>query len=1488
MRTFRLFVSSTFEDLREERNALQREVFPRLRRLCAEHGTRFQAIDLRWGVPTEASLDQRTMSICLAEVARCQEVSPRPNFLVLLGDRYGWRPLPDAIDASRFESILDAMPADASEAARGRGLALQWYRRDDNQVPAVYRLRPRTGDFEADQAWAAVESELREAFDRAVESVALTPAQRSVCTASATEQEIERGALQVDDAREHVFCFFRRIQGPYPEADARASERLVRLKSRLREKLPAGNIHEYTAQWSRAGDRQPPAMTLEHLPHLCEDAYERLSRVILDELHGLETADPLDTEIERHDALALERAKAFVGRAEILTRIEGYLQGAEPHPLVIHGPPGSGLSALLARVAGRLRTPVRAGLGRVADRGAARTGPTSITRFLGATPASSDTRSLLRSICRQIARAHEEDDGSVPSDVDELSADFRLRLSRATAAQPLVLFLDALDRLDDAGEGDLGWLPIELPPHVRLVLSTARGSALETLTRVLPDAALVELGSMTVEEGSRALDRWLAESGRTLQAHQRREVLDKFALSPLPLYLKLAFEEARLWPSYAAPSTTVLASSVPGLLRQLLGRLANPSNHGEPLTRTCLGLLAAAKNGLSEDELLDLLAGRAAADDVGGGEVWEDFIRRARHTPPDRRLPVAVWSRFYSDLEPYLSEVFADGASLLRLASPHLKDVIREDYLAEDEGVRRHEQLARYFTRQPLFLDEGPGSSGVTGRAGIDVDRGRSVNLRKLSEQPFQSASVGAVRGRPYEVFADFEFMEAKCSYVDVTRSRRVDDVLDVYGGVYALLDDCRRALDLDSRAGRPDLLDLSEALRARSHVLSREPALLGQEVANHLAARAARTAELARPLNRHLRGGTWLRLRPDESASAVVLTLRDADATMFPICRFVPTTSQALVCSHGTLALHDVGTGRRARTLHLDAPGAPIDASVAANGRSVALLFPTGDCELWNLAAGQRTAAWQIGYDRGHRLHGGTLALSADGRVLATLRAEGLSVKLRVWNTTTRALLAERELDPLEGLLHDRGTFSGLDWETALAPLQVGLDDGGRIAAGAVGRLAEAWDWREGRVLWKARREVRALHGMRIRDPIRAVAVSRGGDTIAVGSDDDGVQLVDLEDGRPRHLGTPPGRLEELRFGHDDALLAGVTTTSVNVWRTADGEVAYFERCARLLRPHVDLASGTDTLLVTRNDSCTLHTLDAVGRLRPPVRSQPVPDPIRAAAVSDDGALMAVSTGTVVRVSRPGGELLWEAAVPFASGQTLCLSGAYLMLAGTAGSCRIWRAATGEPLGHVEIDAGVRALVPHPEQPRVILGTEAGECLDWQWRSGSVERCLPTLAASVRRLALTPDGGLLAVAIEGEDHGCLLWDLRRARVHRVLAGHEAWINAVAFSAGGDRVATAGEDRTVRVWDTTADDEPRVLLHRDGVDHVRFLDIADSLLSVGADGWCTVWSPSSGRRISAYACEHAIEAVGARTAEITLVGSVAPRFIHLSMVVART
>ena len=84
-RTVRLFISSTFQDMNEERSILQKQVFPIVRRFLWERGITFIDIDLRWGITREEAENGDVLDICLREIDRC-----RPWILGLLGARYGW------------------------------------------------------------------------------------------------------------------------------------------------------------------------------------------------------------------------------------------------------------------------------------------------------------------------------------------------------------------------------------------------------------------------------------------------------------------------------------------------------------------------------------------------------------------------------------------------------------------------------------------------------------------------------------------------------------------------------------------------------------------------------------------------------------------------------------------------------------------------------------------------------------------------------------------------------------------------------------------------------------------------------------------------------------------------------------------------------------------------------------------------------------------------------------------------------------------------------------------------------------------------------------------------------------------------------------------------------------------------------------------------------------------------------------------------------
>lgn len=104
-KTFSLFISSTFSDFIEERVALKK-IFYEIDDYCQSRGYDFQIIDLRWGVNTEAALNQKTIEICLEEVKRYCTLSPRPNFLLMVGERYGWVPLPSKIEKKNTKNYI--------------------------------------------------------------------------------------------------------------------------------------------------------------------------------------------------------------------------------------------------------------------------------------------------------------------------------------------------------------------------------------------------------------------------------------------------------------------------------------------------------------------------------------------------------------------------------------------------------------------------------------------------------------------------------------------------------------------------------------------------------------------------------------------------------------------------------------------------------------------------------------------------------------------------------------------------------------------------------------------------------------------------------------------------------------------------------------------------------------------------------------------------------------------------------------------------------------------------------------------------------------------------------------------------------------------------------------------------------------------------------------------------------------------------------------
>jgi actin len=82
-RELRVFISSPFRDMVQERDLVVKHVIPRLRKLCSVRDVLLSVVDLRWGITDSMSEQAATLLVCLKEVEKCNV------FIGMYGERYG-------------------------------------------------------------------------------------------------------------------------------------------------------------------------------------------------------------------------------------------------------------------------------------------------------------------------------------------------------------------------------------------------------------------------------------------------------------------------------------------------------------------------------------------------------------------------------------------------------------------------------------------------------------------------------------------------------------------------------------------------------------------------------------------------------------------------------------------------------------------------------------------------------------------------------------------------------------------------------------------------------------------------------------------------------------------------------------------------------------------------------------------------------------------------------------------------------------------------------------------------------------------------------------------------------------------------------------------------------------------------------------------------------------------------------------------------------
>lgn len=696
-RYIRFFVSSTFADMKKERNLLQ-EVIDMLANEYIQKGWQIESVDLRWGISEEAGLENKTMQICRTELERCQELSPKPNFIVLLGNRYGWIPLPEVVSPKDVKLIM----YNPSVKKTSKDLFYQWYKLDENALPdGEYVLQGRTGRFVDKEIWEKeVVSPLSELFSIVVDGSQIVQnsflkklfpkrthwISRSLYGLSATELEIQKGALSVDDAQEHVLAYIRDIKDVsklprqqteiYTETGWDSKEKiqkLIDLKNKLRSKISKTNTIEKSVLWSDYNS--------DTYSYTLKDEFESHLRTIIKQtIDNYRITSEETAENQIHKDIAFERSKNFVGRQDELNFIETYIKDIEQRGvLLISGPSGSGKSALMGKVVEKYSESHHV-----------------ICRFCSATPSSSNENNLIFSIVEDVCSQHEIDVQyrQTPNIFHHLSV-----------VKPVLIIVDAINEIGTGREFIQKFIPckknedgeiIELPLAINVKIIITSTDSYDLKSSYLQQYSLKNMGNDSLS----LIQYLLSSNGRRLSSPQYDilnsiiENSDKSAL-----YLHVLGYYLVETPSWKDISST--PEAIDKLITCIVDNFSLPERHGST-AKEVLSLLALERSGLTDKEISNLLV----FDEV----FYNEFKNKSLQKWDEHNghfIPPVLWLRLKYSLRFLIKERFTENGKVITFFHNGIKQSVYNSLFEKNKKETLHFYLLLYnFYKNRLQFDD--------------------------------------------------------------------------------------------------------------------------------------------------------------------------------------------------------------------------------------------------------------------------------------------------------------------------------------------------------------------------------------------------------------------------------------------------------------------------------------------------------------------------------------------------------------------------------------------------------------------------------------------------------------------------------------------------------------------------------------------------------------------------------------------------------------
>ncbi|KAJ3319817.1 hypothetical protein HDU76_000441 [Blyttiomyces sp. JEL0837] len=377
-----------------------------------------------------------------------------------------------------------------------------------------------------------------------------------------------------------------------------------------------------------------------------------------------------------------------------------------------------------------------------------------ITRFIGTTTDSNDSRSLMSSLTCQILRVlYDGDFDAAVKGLFGILSD--VVPSRKEGGWFWDSMLDGIDQLNDrdAFGKSLGWLPspipspFQKPPMVSFIFSTTVTATspesttepetlkyadldhhnrflirLQTLyNRTSTPLFEYNLPNLTDSEINEMISTKLTKGGSTprkLTDSQYEYVYNKCKTASSPLYIHLAVTEARKWISdYVVrdgDGQDELANDLEGLFMQLMDRIEN--RHGKLLVGRAMAYLSSSPRFLAGVELEDVLS----IDDDVLNVVYQYW------TPPVRRIPSAL---YHEQFRAYIVQRYCSDPDEMLIIHKNLADFWSGKYSTEPKPYIKISHIPsvlpeeiyenRYLREQPFLLSTG------------------NCNIRRIGSEPW-------------------------------------------------------------------------------------------------------------------------------------------------------------------------------------------------------------------------------------------------------------------------------------------------------------------------------------------------------------------------------------------------------------------------------------------------------------------------------------------------------------------------------------------------------------------------------------------------------------------------------------------------------------------------------------------------------------------------------------------------------------------------------